>query len=186
MARDDERLLVLCHAIDLESLDLERDLVVTASWHRGDVHQITPLRITHLATYPVGTLVLSYETAPGPDQRRSAPRLHRVLPAQLWTPETGHLAATIVDISTGGARLRLRERPPSIECEAIVGCGDDPVEVRAKVLEIIPAGVAGRHHEVRLAFVAAATEAKERIDSAIRGGVTDAIAELGMNARSRH
>ena len=79
-----------------------------------------------------------------------------------------------------------RERPPSIECEAIVGCGDDPVEVRAKVLEIIPAGVAGRHHEVRLAFVAAATEAKERIDSAIRGGVTDAIAELGMNARSRH
>ncbi|GEM_PF-6714382 len=188
VARDDRQYLVLCHAPDLEGVDVGPDAVVSASWHRNGRREETQVQVSHIATYPVGTLVLNEVTpANGTDageNTREAPRLHRVLPAQVWTPETGHLAAVIVDISTGGARLRLRERPPALECDVVLGCGDEPVELRATVLEIIPPGVAGRQHEVRLQFLGAGEEAAAHIDSAVRRGVSDAIAELGFDARA--
>ncbi len=183
VARDDDQYLVLCHAPDLEGVDLGHRPIVSASWHRDGERFETSVHVTQLATYPVGTLVLS-EVTSVEDEARTAPRLHRVLPAQVWTPDTGHLAATIVDISVGGARLRLRERPPALECEVVLGWGDESVELRATVLEIIPAGVAGRHDEVRLQFLHAGPEASSRIDSAVRGGVSEAIADLGLDARA--
>ena len=182
VARDDDQLLVVCHPEDLDGLDVTTDSVVTASWHRDHERTEIQAQVSHVATYPVGSLVLTDHSDSSEDERGSG-RLHRVLPAQLWTPETGHLAATVVDISCGGARLRLRERPPPLECEAVLGCGDELVEVRAKVLEIIPAGVAGRQHEVRLQFTEPGDAALERLDAAVRHGVTEAMVDLGFDAR---
>ncbi|MDG2112093.1 MAG: PilZ domain-containing protein [Actinomycetota bacterium] len=182
VARDDDQLLVLCHADDLTDLELAADLVVAGSWRRDEGREFANLRISHLATYPVGTMVLIDEAHPADEVRRS-PRLHRVLPAQLWTPDTGHLPATIVDLSVGGARLRLRERPPSLSCEVILGAEDDAIELGATVLEIVPAGVTGLHHEVRLQFNDPGPDQVDRLHQTVEHGVADAIAELGVDAR---
>lgn len=182
VARDDNQLLVLCHADDLTDLDLAADLVVAGSWQRGERREFANLRISHVATYPVGSMVLVDEAAP-PQEARRSPRLHRVLPAQIWTPDTGHIAATIVDLSAGGTRLRLRERPPALACEVILGNDDEAIEVRARVLEIIPAGVAGRHHEVRLQFEDPGPDKLHRLSEAVEHGVVDAMTELGTDAR---
>ncbi len=183
VARDEEQLLVLCHASDLEGLGLDADQRVQASWHRDGVLSAEQMRITHMASYPVGTLVLAADSRTYRIERR-APRLHRVLPAQLWTPETGHLAATVVDISVGGARLRLRQRPPAIECDVVLGLGDEPVEVHASIVEIVPPGVAGRDQEVRLQFQDPDSRVQSQISEVVRRGVTDAIDELRHDARA--
>jgi hypothetical protein len=180
LARDGEQILAVVTPGDLAGLTmeaLEGERHVVASWSNGFERAVGSFRLRDMAQHPVGIVRLDgAEPLPHRDRRR--PRLHRTMPAHVWTPEIGDVMATVVDLSLGGARLKLRDLVIATECQASIGEGAERVDIRAVVIEVVVASVTGTGAEIRVRFVDPTKEALDILRHVIFSGVDHALSDL--------
>lgn len=181
-ARDDSHFLVLCDPAHLGERPVSGcEVRLRADNQQG--HWIS-VDVVHSSADPVGLLLLTGDllSENGFDERRDN-RLHRIIPARVVPDDDGPAVdATVIDLSVGGARLRLRSLPTSLGCTIEVACSEPLLRIAATVLDISPSGIGGRQYEVRLAFADGSPAAAEQLRAAVEGGIGDLLRDLGLPA----
>lgn len=182
VARDDDLYLVLCDPDELGQFAVSGcDVALRSDDQHGHATTVT---VVHSSVDPVGLLLLTGDLLPEHafDERR-ANRLHRIIPARVLTGDGGSpIDATIIDLSVGGARLRLRTLPTSLDCTIEVPSVDPPLQVPGTVLDVTPTGIGGQQYELRFAFVDDGPDTADRLRAAVEGGIVDLLRELGLPA----
>jgi hypothetical protein len=131
LAREAEQLLVIVTPGDLAGLSmssLEGERHVIASWSNGRNFVHGGYRVRDMSQHPVGVLRLD-DSEPLDDRDRRRPRLRRSMPAQLWTPETGDVTASVIDLSLGArgsksasCRTPIQSMPPLVTVKTLFTC----------------------------------------------------------------
>lgn len=111
-----------------DSISLEGERHVIASWSNGRNFVHGGYRVRDMAQHPVGVLRLD-DSEPLDDRDRRRPQIRRSMPAQLWTPETADATASVIDLSlrargskSASCRTPIQSMPSLVTVQTLFTC----------------------------------------------------------------